>query len=261
MFKKFIDALCFWKKKPTVRDEILKDLEKFVSMGITPTSRWIAPTNVTVSNSTSSITSGPILFLNTGGIMDSGTPVGDPESSDQRVEVTPKDIVQEFEQPVDINLEDLERKLGLLYERAELYKTTIRQPIPPDIRHAISILEARKNYPKLAEWIPWKTTTQEKINDLCKKYKLSHQGTEDFIPELPQEAVDEITAYRKVHEAAFSHEPKITPPVVLSIIAPTSMFKTRKGDPILLAKSPFGDFFYVLCAWDEEVAFVKDLLA
>lgn len=259
MFKKIIDTLCFWKKT-TVRDEILKDLEKFVSMNVTQNSRWFTSPTVTVDTGTST-TAGQMLILNTGSIIDAGTPVGEPESSDKRIEVTPVSIIKEFEQPVDVKLEDLQKKLELVYERAELYKTTLRRVIPEDLRHAITVLEARKNYPKLTQWIPWKTTTQAKIDSLCKKYKLTHRGTEDFIPELPQAAVDEITAYKKVHEAAFNHEPKITPPVVLSVIAPTSMFETRKGDPILLAKSPFGDFFYVLCAWDEEVAFVKDLLA
>jgi len=259
MFKKFINALCFWKKKvPTARDVVMEEMTKFVSMNMTE-GRWSRGITITNSGTLTASTSNMVEL--TTGVLDSGTPLFEPASSDKREEVKPKDIVQEFEQPVDVNLDDLQKKLDLVYERAELYKTTLRRMIPEDIRHAITVLEARKNYPKLTQWIPWKTTTQAKIDSLCKKYKLSHRGTEDFIPELPQAAVDEITAYKKVHEAAFNHEPKITPPVILSVIAPSSMFETRKGDPILLAKSPFGDFFYVLCAWDEEVAFVKDLLA
>jgi len=253
MFKKLIEF--FRRKKPTSKDLLLEDMERFLSMNMRET-RWITSPAVTVSSGTA----GP-LILTTGNIMDSGTPVGEPESSDNRIEVNPKEIIAEFEQAVDVNLEDLQKKLDLAYERADLYKNTLRAPIPDDIRHAICVLEARKNYPEVAQWIPWKTTTKEKIDALCKKYKLSHRSTSDFIPELPRKAVEEITAYKKVHEAAFAHEPKVKTLVTLSIIAPTKMFRERKGDPILLAKSPFGDFFYVLCAWDEEVKFVQELLA
>ena len=35
--------------------------------------------------------------------------------------------------------------------------------------------------------------------------------------------------------------------------------ETRK-DPILLAKSPFGNWFYVLGAWDKEVQYIDDLI-
>ena len=44
-----------------------------------------------------------------------------------------------------------------------------------------------------------------------------------------------------------------------SIIAPPSYFVSR--DPILLAKSPFGQYYYILCAWDKEVEYVSDLLS
>lgn len=253
MFKKLIEF--FRRKKSTPKDGVLEEIEKFLSMNMREV-RWTTSSPVTLT----AATSGP-LILSTGNILDSGTPVGEPESSDKRIEVNPKEIIAEFEQAVDVNVEDLQKKLDLAYERAELYKNTLRAPIPDDIRHAICVLEARKNYPLVSQWIPWKTTTQAKIDALCKKYKLSHRSTSDFIPELPQKAVEEITAYKKVHEAAFAHEPKVKTLVSLSIIAPTKMFRERKGDPILLAKSPFGDFFYVLCAWDEEVKFVQELLA
>jgi len=36
--------------------------------------------------------------------------------------------------------------------------------------------------------------------------------------------------------------------------------RERKKDPILLASSPFGKWFYILGAWDKEVEIVDDLV-
>jgi hypothetical protein len=122
------------------------------------------------------------------------------------------------------------------------------------------MLEARKKYPDLKASIPWKTTTKERIEEICKKHQVEHRGIAEFIGELPEEAVREVEAFTDVYRKALSDKPDLQSPV-LSIVAPTSMFKTRKGDPILLAASPFGEFYYVLCAWDKEVKFVEELLS
>jgi hypothetical protein len=67
------------------------------------------------------------------------------------------------------------------------------------------------------------------------------------------EAIDElekfINSYNKVSN--------ITP--VLTLIIDEGG-KEDKKDPILLAGSPFGKWYYLLGAWDKEVEFVDDLI-
>ena len=80
------------------------------------------------------------------------------------------------------------------------------------------------------------------------------------------EAIDELEKFMKEYE-------KVSPgtkPVLKLIIddipekAPDGKVKgdsiERKKDPILLASSPFGRFFYILGAWDKEVEIVDDLI-
>jgi len=180
---------------------------------------------------------------------------------DERIEVNPTEVVALLETDVDIPLDDMEEKLDKLRERALFYSTTLHQSVPAEIGHAITLLEARKQYTKLQAHIPWRTTTKEKIDALCKKYRLEHHDIDRYIPELPEYVVEEVERFKGVFEKAVKKVRHTDPEMKLSLIAKPELFTKRpKGDPILLARSPFGPFFYVLCAWDEEVNFVGDLL-
>lgn len=184
------------------------------------------------------------------------------EPEDDREEVRPVDVIQEFEADVEINIDNLDEKLRILEEKALLYSDTLKRGLPEDLEHAIEVLRARQSYPKVKHLIPWKTTTKKKIDALCKKYKLDHQSTSRFLPEFPEEVLEEIKKFNEVFERVTADALDIQPEVKLSVIAHPDLFeKVPKGDPILLAKSPFGDFYYVLCAWDKEVDYVGDLLA
>lgn len=186
--------------------------------------------------------------------------VGEEETEDKRVEIEPKALIQALESGVNVSLEDIDAKIKQLRERQEFWKNSLKRRAPVEIEHAIIMLEARKKYPKLEARIPWKTTTRERIDEICAKYKVEFRTIEDFTPELPPEAVREAAAFTAVLRLALADRPEFHAPA-LHIIAPSKMFKTRKGDPILLANSPFGEFYYVLCAWDKEVKFVEELLA
>ena len=180
---------------------------------------------------------------------------------DERIDIDPVHVVAELETNVDIPLEEMDDKLDKLRARALFYSTTLHQPVPADIGHAITLLEARKQLPKLRACIPWRTTTKEKIDALCKKYRLEHHDIDRYMPELPEFVVDEVERFKAVFEKAVKKVRHTDPALELSLIAKPELFsKVPKGDPILLARSPFGSFYYVLCAWDEEVNFVGDLL-
>jgi len=193
-------------------------------------------------------------------MLTTGEPAG--ELEDDRAKVLPIEIIHQVEANVEVNVEDLDVKLRILEEKALLYSETLRSGLPVDLAHAIEVLRARKLYPKVKHLIPWKTTTKERIDTLCKKYKLDHQSTSRFLADFPEEVLEEIKRFKEIFERVTADALDIQPEVKLSIIAHPDLFeKTPKGDPILLAKSPFGDFYYVLCAWDKEVDYVGDLLA
>lgn len=183
------------------------------------------------------------------------------EAEDTRLDVNGlSTLICEIETQVEFSTDDLDSKIKLVEERIKFFRETLRRLVPSEYDHALQVLQARKKYPKLVSQFKWKTTTKDKIDALCKKYKVHFGEIANFLPDLPEAAIQELEGYKKVWEKAVSEfEEKVY--ISLWVIAPASMFKTRKGDPILLAKSPFGDFYYVICAWDKEVEFVKDLLS
>jgi len=74
---------------------------------------------------------------------------------------------------------------------------------------------------------------------------------------IPKEAIDELEKF--VH--AYSKVSKLKPVLKLIIDdTPKSPERGKKKDPILLAGSPFGKWFYILGAWDKEVEIVDDLV-
>jgi hypothetical protein len=180
--------------------------------------------------------------------------------TDRRLEITPSDLIKFLEAGANISLEGIDEKIAKLRERQRFWKETLKRRAPLELNHAVIMLEARKKYPDLKASIPWKTTTKERIEEICKKYSVEHHGLDQFIPELPPEAVEEAAKFAEVMDVALADYPDLKTPV-LSVVAPAKLFKTRKGDPILLAASPFGEFYYVLCAWDKEVRFVEELLS
>ena len=102
----------------------------------------------------------------------------------------------------------------------------------------------RIKFPKYAKNFNWKTTTEEHITTLIKKYKLSHKPIRDYMRSIPQLAINCMRKYTAVHEKVSKEKPEF------SLIAPPNHFKDPKNysDPILLVKSPFGAFYYILTA-------------
>jgi len=181
-------------------------------------------------------------------------------ADDDREEVKPINIINLLEEGIEFSIENLDKKLDILEEKALLYSETLQRGVPTDLFLAIEMLKARKHYPKVAHLITWKTTTEEKINILLQKYKLDHKSSREFIGVIPEEAVIEIAKFKKIIEKIKSEISLER--VELSIIAPPDLFNKPdpKGDPILLAKSPFGNYYYILGAWDKEVDLVGELL-
>ncbi len=164
----------------------------------------------------------------------------------------PVDVVHELETNLkSIPLKDIKVQLKQMKTRKKYVKKILRVHPEQEIR-AIEMLEARKKYPKFAHKFNWKTTVESKIDMLTKKYMLKHDSIDLFIKRIPDKAMTEITIFAELYKKVSKGEPNF------SIIAPAGDFKS--SDPILLAKSPFGEYYYILCAWDKEVNIVGELL-
>ena len=123
-----------------------------------------------------------------------------------------------------------------------------------DEREALRFLMARKKYLKNKELFPWPVATFPKIEALCKKYKVRTVDFDGFYKNIPMEAVDELELFSKAYHTV---EKEYKPMLKLVI---DDGGKEDKKDPILLASSPFGRWYYMLGAWDKEVQIVDDLI-
>lgn len=177
-------------------------------------------------------------------------------------ELTPKELYklkalnQEFELKanpvyVDQQIQDFKDKLSLI-ENYDSVKGGIGE-----IKSIMMRLENRKQYAKFHDFYDqYPYTMTSKINDLLKKHDyLKKDIVASFVAEMPKEAIDTMKAYNASTKELCGKE------AVFYIIAKKSDFEKRNGrrDPILLAQSPFGHFWQILGAWDEEMLFVEEL--
>jgi hypothetical protein len=174
--------------------------------------------------------------------------------NDNREEVKPIEIIHLLESGCSVSVYQVNKKI-LQAEKLIATIKKLNQTVPADLYRAYEMLLARKKYPKHFKKFTWKTTTEEKIKELTTKYKLLHRSYGEFIGSTPPQALEEMVAFNKAFKSITESSASFT------IIAPPKYFKSRKGDPILLAYSPFGDFYYILCAWDKEVEIVEELLS
>ena len=116
---------------------------------------------------------------------------------------------------------------------------------------AIAFLKARKKYEKHKDLFKWAITIQAIIDKLCKRYKVQMVGLGDYYRLVPREGVDEIEKFAEAMSCVSRNDPLFK--LIISD-------EERPKDPILLAQSPFGSWFYVLGAWDKEVEIVDKLI-
>lgn len=99
-------------------------------------------------------------------------------------------------------------------------------------------------------------TSSAKVNDVLKdnSHLICNLATE-FVPDMPDEAVEAMDEYNEMCLELTGLKTHFY------VIAAQEDFqkKDRRRDPILLAQSPFGFFWQILGAWDEEMIFLGDL--
>lgn len=126
-----------------------------------------------------------------------------------------------------------------------------------EIASVIIRLENRKKYGEHESFFSeYAYTTNTKISEVIEKHSNLQLGKiEQFIADMPKEAVDIMKLYTKETEEICKKKP------IFYIIADKKDFKqtNKRRDPILLAQSPFGHFWQILGAWDKEMMFLEEL--
>lgn len=153
---------------------------------------------------------------------------------------------------VDKQLEMFKDKLALISSEEYDMRNGVKE-----IGSIVLRLENRKKYGEHAEFYEeFPYTTSSRIDGMIKAHPYLKIGqVAQFLADMPKEASDVMKAYNKETKALCDKQ------AVFYIIANKKDFeKTQKRrDPILLAQSPFGHFWQILGAWDEEMLLVEEL--
>lgn len=188
------------------------------------------------------------------------------KKDDQRIAKKPvevfKEIVLEPTECPQIDFEDLEGKIALVERRRRVLREDLGMEQTPDEDEALIFLYARQKLLKLKgqHGFAWPVTTKDKIDKLCKTYKLDLVSFRSYYKTVPMEAIDELEKFCKECEKFTDTEPDLRL-IIDDAPAPNeNQSRERKKDPILLASSPFGRWYHVLGAWDKEVEVVDELL-
>lgn len=123
-----------------------------------------------------------------------------------------------------------------------------------------SIIERLNNRKRLKEFTDileeYPHSSSELINELLEKHNhLSFVKPHSFIPDLPIDAIEAMNRYNAMCRKLCNKDS------VFYLIVNKKDTETRNArrDPILLAQSPFGFFWQILGAWDEEIIYLGDL--
>lgn len=243
----------------------------------------VQPTNLIVTASgvvstNGSVTSGSTFLAQDTGVSSAFVSVGggdnvalptpteaiEAEAADDSALLSPKAVFHELERvPTTFSLLDIDRKIALY----QAVGASVRSDAGGGIRNALLDVQHRlrarleyRNDPKVRAFFDkYQTTTCEAIDKLLDKYEHLRIGpADDFIPEMPDDALTAIAGYTKMCAQIAKFKP------VYYLIAPASEFKrkaevNKRRDPILLVQSPFGFFWQILGAWGPEMRMLEEI--
>ena len=156
------------------------------------------------------------------------------------------------EEYVDEQIKQFTEKLDIV--------TLSEKDISRGVKEISSILirlKNRKKYGKFEHFYSeYAYTVTTKIKDVIDKHSYLRFGrVEQFVADLPKEAIDEMKKYTDNTKELCDKKP------IFYIIADKKDFGKTEGrkDPILLAQSPFGHFWQIIGAWDKEMLFLEEL--
>jgi hypothetical protein len=172
--------------------------------------------------------------------------------SDKRITKKPVEVVGEIvkEEPV-IMLDGIDQQIKIVQKRIRILEEqncNVR-----DEKEALGYLKARSKYKSNKKYFKWAITNQEMVDKLQKKYKVQLVSFAAYVKCVPNEALDELEKFMKAYRKVGKEDPELK--LITDYQGPE-----HRRDPILLARSPFGRWWYVLGAWDKEVEIVDDLI-
>lgn len=167
----------------------------------------------------------------------------------------PKEVIDELDTvPMPWNLENIDEKIAIMKDKQSL---TLQRYANGEVTGMVDRLENRKKYESVKTFFQqFPNTTDEKIEALIKKYNHLKIGTTElFVPEFPNDAVKAMKEYTEHCKTLCNKKP------VFYVIAQKKDFeaKVKRRDPILLVQSPFGMYWQILGAWDEEMVLLSEL--
>lgn len=172
----------------------------------------------------------------------------------KKIKVKPKDVLNELETvPTPFSLIGLDEKIEILKDKEKLI---VQHYAKREVTALIERLENRKKYQEnKAFFDSFANTTDEKIDVLLGKYQLAMKTSDIFIPEFPDDAIKVMKEYTEKLEEICGKKP------IFYVIAEEKEFKKayEKRDPILLVQSPFGFYWQILGAWNEEMLLLSNL--
>lgn len=178
-------------------------------------------------------------------------------------ELTPKEVhklkLLNTEFDINVNEEYVDDQIQQFTDKLNLIQVK-EYDVSRGTNEIASILIRMKNRKKYAQFSEFYDnyiyTTTTKITELVKKHNyLKMDLVDQFMADMPKEALDAMKNYTKNTEKLCDKKP------VFYIIANKKDFEKTQSrrDPILLAQSPFGHFWQILGAWDEEMLFLEEL--
>jgi len=152
---------------------------------------------------------------------------------------------------VDQQIADFKEKLAMMKDPNYDYRGS------SEIGSIILRMENRKKYDTVRdvfEQFPY--TTNKRIDSVLKNHDYLQLGeVSQFLADMPQEATAAMKKYNTATQKLCEKK------AVFYIIANKKDFQktSSRRDPILLAQSPFGHFWQIIGAWDDEMLFLDEL--
>jgi len=207
---------------------------------------------------------GNVLSVSSSSELDKLKAKGKKKTPEKKIELSPKDIFnlkalnsEGFE--ININKDYIDAQLEVFRDKLGLIKSS-ENDMSRGVIEIASILirlENRKKYLKFSSFYEnYPYTTQSKVDEVLKKHKHLQLGTVDqFVADMPKEAINEMKAYEKQTKGLCDKKP------IFYIIAKKEDFikSQKRRDSILLAQSPFTHNWQIIGAWDDEMLFLEEL--
>jgi hypothetical protein len=176
-----------------------------------------------------------------------------------KIEKKPVEIFKELisENPI-INLRNIDNQIKTIKRRIDVLRNELGMNLTDELE-ALDYLYARKKLFKYPNCLKWAITNKPLIDKLCQNYAVAFVDCNMYYKTLPQEAINELENFLKEYKKYKKDKP-ILRLIIDDKKEDNKPSPERKKDPILLASSPFGRWWYILGAWDKEVEIVDDLI-